>query len=410
MSDNNTTDLTTEAGPHSAIMKAFDHMPIAVGLFDKAGRFLYMNSMFRQLHCGDDAGLKIESFADLRKAGMFRGWEVDPDEHFARVLANLVETGEHEDQIEVRGRVLCTHDVLIDGELIISTQKDMTDRIKIEREIAYLASHDTMTGLANRASFEAQLAQTISMNSHSSGHFSVLMADLDRFKQINDTYGHPAGDEVLKEIACRFRASLGHNDFVARLGGDEFVFLCRGDDHTTRALASRLAASGAQPIQYDGTSLSVGVSVGYATFPAHGRDQESLLRAADHALYQAKTVGHGIVQHYHPPEEAAYVSAVTSDAGRQAFCSRTEKQRKSGQQHKGGKGEDQCQHPAHDGQRKNGADQTNGHAQQAHRHAEQRHQHRKPEGKAHRHGHKADEDFQHSHHGLSCPVEVVLEE
>lgn len=305
MKNESSTAVTTDMDTQRVIMRAFDQMPVAIGVFDKDGRFLYMNSMFRQFHCGDDPDLKIESFADLRKAGMFKGWEIDPEQHFAKVLASLAEKGEHIDQIEVRGRVLCIHDVLLEGELIISTQKDMTDRIKIEREIAYLASHDMMTGLANRASFEAQLAQTILLNSHSNGRFSVLMADLDRFKQINDTYGHAAGDQVLKEIACRFRASLGHNDFVARLGGDEFVFLCRGDENTTRALASRLAKSGSKPILFDNTRLSVGVSVGYAVFPDHGRDQDTLLRAADHALYQAKSMGHGIVQRYHPPEEAA---------------------------------------------------------------------------------------------------------
>lgn len=311
MTDSKTTDATTGLNNYSVIMKAFDHMPIAVGLYDKSGHFLYTNRMFRQLHHLDDTDVKIESFADMRKAGLFDGWEVDTTVYFVKALEDLIETGEYVHQLQIRGRIISVHDVLIDGELIISTQKDMTEQIKIEREIAYLASHDTMTGLANRASFEAQLAQTILLNSHSSGHFNVLMADLDRFKQINDTYGHSAGDQVLKEIACRFRACLGHNDFVARLGGDEFIFLCRGDESRAHALASRLVASGAQPILYEDTLLSVGVSIGYAVFPAHGSDQDALLRAADSALYQAKAIGHGTVQRYQPPEEAAFQGALS---------------------------------------------------------------------------------------------------
>jgi diguanylate cyclase (GGDEF)-like protein len=305
MSDPKVTEALPDLKNDRDLLRVLDHMPVAVGLFDKAGRLLYMNAMFKEFHVYMQKGTIDDSFEDRISAGLFPGWDIDPAEYFARAASNLAETGEHIDQIEIDGRILCVHDVLIDDNLIISTQKDVTDRIKIEREIAYLASHDMMTGLANRASFEAQLAQTIVMNNHANGRFSVLMADLDRFKQINDTYGHPAGDEVLKEIACRFRASLGHNDFVARLGGDEFVFLCRGDENSTRALASRLAAAGQQPIRYDNTWLSVGVSVGYAIFPAHGCDQESLLRAADHALYQAKSMGHGIVQRYQPPEAAA---------------------------------------------------------------------------------------------------------
>lgn len=289
----------------NAVIAALEHMPVAFGLFDTTGRSLFMNSMFRQFYGYTDPSMKVESFKAVLNAGLLSGWSVDPEVYFARMMQSLASTGEHQDQIEVNGRILCIHDVLLEGGLILSTQKDMTERIKIEREIAYLASHDVMTGLANRASFEAQLAQAIALNSHAGRRFSVLMADLDRFKQINDTHGHPAGDAVLKEIACRFRASLGHNDFVARLGGDEFIFLCRADEESTRALASRLALAGQQPIRYDGTMLSVGVSVGYAVFPDHGQNQETLLRAADQALYEAKTIGHGTFMRYQPPDKVA---------------------------------------------------------------------------------------------------------
>lgn len=298
-------DARAEVENSNIIMRAFDHLPLAVIVYDKSGRFYYMNDMFRELYDLGGADNQIESIADILNGGLLTGWEVDSASYLATVLDDLEKKGEHRHQIEVKGRIISIHDVMIDGQLIISTQKDMTAQIKLEREIAYLASHDMMTGLANRVSFEAQLSQSIRVSRQSDERFTVLMADLDRFKHINDTHGHGAGDQVLKEIACRFRASLGHSDFVARLGGDEFIFLCRGNEDRAEVLASRLASAGQQPIRYDGTMLSVGVSVGYAVFPDHGENQEALLRAADHALYQAKAIGNGVFMRYQAPDKVA---------------------------------------------------------------------------------------------------------
>lgn len=294
-----------EAEMYQALMTAIEHMPNAVGLFHKDGRVIYANRIFRELHGLDGRALSFDCFTEFVCSGVLKGWATDPRAYFATVIADLNATGEHRAQLEINGRILDIHDVLVEDRLIISTQKDMTQRILNERHVAYLASHDVMTGLANRLSFEAHLAQTIATHTESGQKFCLLMADLDQFKPVNDTYGHAAGDRVLKEVARRFRTHLGHNDFAARLGGDEFVFLCRDDEASASGLASRLALAGGQAIAFDGHRLSVGVSVGYAVFPDHGRDATQLLRAADRALYQAKDIGHGAVRRYEPSDQAA---------------------------------------------------------------------------------------------------------
>jgi diguanylate cyclase (GGDEF)-like protein len=305
MTDDISQEPMNESEVSQALIAAVEHMPIAVGLFHINGRVIYTNRIFKELHDFNEKILNLSCFVEYMREGLLSGWTTDPQEYLAKVKANLEATGEHRAQLEVNGRILDVHDVLIDNHLIISTQKDMTQQILDERRIAYLASHDMLTGLANRLSFEAQLAQTIITHTESGKKFSVLMADLDHFKPVNDTYGHAAGDAVLKEVAHRFRGRLGHNDFAARLGGDEFVFLCRDEEATASALALRLGLAGGQPILFDGLRLSVGISVGYAVFPDHGLFAGQLLRAADVALYQAKKIGHGAIRRYHHPDQAA---------------------------------------------------------------------------------------------------------
>ena len=148
---------------------------------------------------------------------------------------------------------------------------------------AHDARHDPLTGLPNRAHLRAVLAQAVDAGQD----LSVLLLDLDRFKPINDTHGHEAGDEVLRVVASRLRGALRPTDLVARLGGDEFaVLLSPGTD--SALLADRLRAIVSAPISLGGTVVSVGVSVGSAGQGADGADPEGLLRAADDDMYRDK--------------------------------------------------------------------------------------------------------------------------
>ncbi|WP_129932576.1 MULTISPECIES: diguanylate cyclase domain-containing protein [unclassified Pseudomonas] len=157
--------------------------------------------------------------------------------------------------------------------------------------LAHQASHDSLTGLPNRAFFEGRLSRSVRNAARQQDHLAVLFLDSDHFKQINDTLGHAVGDEVLISVAERVRAQLREQDLVARLGGDEFAVLLT-PLHTRKDaehIAEKIVASMRLPVQLDsGRSISTSLSVGIAYYPDDGADPASLLNAADAAMYQAK--------------------------------------------------------------------------------------------------------------------------
>jgi diguanylate cyclase (GGDEF)-like protein len=160
-----------------------------------------------------------------------------------------------------------------------------------EARILHQANHDGLTGLPNRRHAYDRLQAAIAAG----GQVAVLVMDLDRFKEINDTLGHAFGDQVLREVAARLRASVGPDQLVARLGGDEFLVLLAGnslEDALARAQALRQRLK--QPLDLPSTRISVEGSVGIACHPLHGGDPDTLLRRADIALYDAKAAGAGV--------------------------------------------------------------------------------------------------------------------
>jgi len=174
--------------------------------------------------------------------------------------------------------------------------RDQRERLRTEAQIRTLASHDPLTGLPNRTHFYDLLAMHAASRRQGDRGFAVLMIDLDRFKPVNDTFGHAAGDVVLRKVADRLSASLREGDVVARLGGDEFAVL-QLDVHEPDApalLAQRLAdAIGRLPFMLEGGGVVIGASVGVARAPVDGDDPATLLRNAGLALYAAKTEGSG---------------------------------------------------------------------------------------------------------------------
>jgi diguanylate cyclase (GGDEF)-like protein len=166
-----------------------------------------------------------------------------------------------------------------------------------ERRITELAYMDRLTGLANRAMFNDRLQAVIAqMQSEADGPrtFSVMMMDLDRFKYVNDTLGHPIGDQLLCEVAKRLRNNLRDTDLVARLGGDEFAVLLPGDaNEGAQRVAGHLVKTLEAPITIEGQLVDVGASIGIVTFPQHGTDMNVLMRRADIAMYVAKRANLG---------------------------------------------------------------------------------------------------------------------
>ncbi len=152
------------------------------------------------------------------------------------------------------------------------------------------ASHDSLTGLANRDLFDARLAQAMSMAKRHDWTLAVMFLDLDRFKPINDRHGHAAGDAVLKEVAARLARHARDEDTVSRAGGDEFLVLLvnpQGPENILRiaeAVGQRISA----PIVWNGLQLDVNVSIGVAVYPADAVDGASLIRMADAAMYDVK--------------------------------------------------------------------------------------------------------------------------
>jgi diguanylate cyclase (GGDEF)-like protein len=168
------------------------------------------------------------------------------------------------------------------------------------QRVLELAQIDTLTGLPNRAFFLEQLEQADS-HEQGKGMFSILMLDLDRFKNVNDSLGHAAGDALLRQVAHRLKSALRGTDVLARLGGDEFAVIQAGcDDQRANSidLATRISKLIAEPFLLPGHRVEIGTSIGIAMAPEHGSDQEQLLKKADLALYRSKSAGRNCVTLY----------------------------------------------------------------------------------------------------------------
>jgi diguanylate cyclase (GGDEF)-like protein len=173
-------------------------------------------------------------------------------------------------------------------------------RIAHAERVEFMAYHDALTGLPNRSMFSRLLNQRIAESSGSDSPFAVAFLDLDRFKQINDTLGHEAGDQLLKEVAVRLKACVRDSDTVARLGGDEFVVLLSdiGDGSYAKTVAQKILALTATPFMLIGHEFRVTASIGISAYPQHGRDEQTLTKNADIAMYQAKAEGKNNFQFY----------------------------------------------------------------------------------------------------------------
>ncbi len=170
---------------------------------------------------------------------------------------------------------------------------DITERKLVEQRITHIANHDSLTGLPTRALFRECLQLALARVQAGMDSFAVMFVDLDRFKVINDTLGHAAGDSLLQTLAGRFTAAVRPDDVVARLGGDEFVVLASGVESSEHAalLASKLLEAARQPVVLAGHECQVGASIGVCLAPEHGTDAQLLLQRADVAMYQAKEQG-----------------------------------------------------------------------------------------------------------------------
>jgi diguanylate cyclase (GGDEF)-like protein len=262
-------------------------------MFDAEQKVVVSNARYGEIyHLSRDQikpGTSLAQILEYRreKGTAFSG--ITPETYLTQNVREASEVRELAD-----GRVVAIARHMMANGGWLTTHEDITDRARNEKRIAFLAQHDLLTGLANRALFSEKLDDAAKRLKRNGSNFTVLMLDLDRFKNVNDTLGHPAGDQLLVEVAQRLQSSLRDTDVVARLGGDEFAIIQENEKNQRDgaiALARKIIGLIEQPFELGGNRVNVGTSIGIAFAPEHGSDAETLLQKADVALYAAKSGG-----------------------------------------------------------------------------------------------------------------------
>jgi diguanylate cyclase (GGDEF)-like protein len=275
---------------------ALNNMPHGLCMFDAERRVAVCNKRLAELlGTAPDIASKRPTVLELVDGCVSSG--ALSSAHAGRLLAEFESgfagAGSGEVFVETeQGRTLAlTFHPMADGGAVVLFE-DITDKRVAEAKINQLARYDALTGLPNRALFRDQMDAAVT-GLRRRGPFAIHFVDLDEFKQVNDTLGHPCGDELLCVVADRLRAAVRGSDIVARFGGDEFVVLQYplGHPKEAAALAERIVARLAEPFQISGNEVVIGASIGIALAPRDGTDADLLLKNADMALYRAKSDG-----------------------------------------------------------------------------------------------------------------------
>jgi diguanylate cyclase (GGDEF)-like protein/PAS domain S-box-containing protein len=287
---------------------ALENMSQGLAMFDPDGRLTLCNERYARMTGLPYAAVQGQSLVELFKLRKAAGdFSEDPQEVFARILAD-VRLGKSAMRVmhTLKGRSIRIIEEPMIGGGWVATLEDITAWREAQEKLAYLAHHDPLTSLPNRTKFREDLEQTLRLVNRD-GRVAVLCLDLDHFKEINDSLGHPIGDDLLKDVACRLRTSVREGDTVARLGGDEFAIVQAGADlqaTESSSLAERLVEILGAPYVIQGHQLNIGVSIGIAFAPNDGEDPDQLLKNADMALYRAKEDGRGTYRFFEPGMDA----------------------------------------------------------------------------------------------------------
>ena len=297
-----------QSGKEKELLNAFlEHIPDAVYFKDRASRFLRISCALARRFGLADAALAVhktdsdifspehaaQAFEDeqkiIRTGQPITGKEEKetwPDGHESWVLTTKVPLRDR------RGHIVGT----------MGISRDITDRKQAELRIRYMALHDALTGLPNRALLQDLLGQSIALAGRNKKRVAVFMLDLDRFKNVNDSFGHEVGDRLLEGVSVRLRNSLRESDIVARLAGDEFV-VCLPmvePQQDVTSVTHKLLATLNAPFHIEGHGLQIGASIGICEYPIDGDNPKELLQAADTAMYEAKKKGRGTYCYFTP--------------------------------------------------------------------------------------------------------------
>ena len=293
-------------GLHFArLTKALNHVSQGVCMFDADKKLVMCNAQFARMYGIPpeqmQPGTPFRQILQGRIAsGQFSRGE--PEDYLReRIEAAEEQTASVKQHHLADGRSIdITHCPLEDGGWV-AMHDDISERVRIEAQIAHMAHHDALTGLPNRVLLRDELAQALNRGTR----LALMCLDLDHFKGVNDALGHPLGDALLREVAERLRKAMPGCDFVSRLGGDTFAVL-QVEQHPdmTRELAERIITTVSQPYEIDGHQVIVGVSIGIADAPTDSDDADEILKMAEMALNRCKLEAPGTFRFFAPEMDA----------------------------------------------------------------------------------------------------------
>jgi diguanylate cyclase (GGDEF)-like protein/PAS domain S-box-containing protein len=288
------------------LRSVFDSSPDAITVTDLEGRIVECNQATLELHgfASREEVIGLDAFEFITPTDRQRARENMQETlvqgHVRNVEYTLLTKDGREFSAELSASVIL--DSSGNPASFVAIAKDITDRKMMEEGLVYAATHDPLTDLPNRMLFSDRLAVALT-HAHRRGRgLTVMLMDLDHFKEVNDTLGHSVGDQLLQAVGLRLRGLLRESDTVARVGGDEFALVLPDVSHLEDAaqIAEKIVRSVREPLVVDGHELRVTTSVGIAIYPADGEDPDMMMRNADIAMYEAKGRGRDNHQRYRP--------------------------------------------------------------------------------------------------------------
>jgi diguanylate cyclase (GGDEF)-like protein len=285
-----------------------NNMSQGVSMFDADMRLVFCNQGYIEMYgLSSDIGSHGCTLRDLVNHGVATGsLTVGPDEYIEKLVGDLAKGKTCSEIIKGKDcRILSIVNKPLSGGGWLSTHEDITERQRTEERIVHMARHDALTDLPNRVLLRERLEHELKRVKRGE-MLAVLCLDLDRFKSVNDTLGHPIGDELLKVVSDRLRACTREPDTIARLGGDEFAIIMTAIQQPTdaAALARRIRDSIVKPFHIDGHQIVVDISIGISVAPIDAATPDQLLKNADMALYGAKGDGRGTYRFFEAEMDA----------------------------------------------------------------------------------------------------------
>jgi diguanylate cyclase (GGDEF)-like protein/PAS domain S-box-containing protein len=291
------SDVTPLKRREASFRLLFDNNPMPMWVFDPATKgFLKVNDAAVQHY-----GYSRDTFLNMKIQDIWPEDEWVSHSEALRDIGDIYQSGQHWRHVKADGGEIS---VLTFGRRVsfegrdgyLVAVVDITERRKAEARIAYMAHHDGLTNLANRELYQERLREALEAGGSGHKRVAVLCLDLDLFKNVNDSFGHPMGDRLLQQVAERLRVQVRGNNLAARLGGDEFAVILADEvsPKEVSGFAARLIGVLSAPYDIDGNEVVIGASIGIALSPGDGGTFEELMRNADMALYRAKQDGGGV--------------------------------------------------------------------------------------------------------------------